>query len=1160
MSDVWPLTGPNDSPPESDLTSDSPRTALLTPPFIDDASLDRLDDNELDPELTRPHRIPRGPGKRFRTERERAHSGTTKGDLLRLLIAEEYESRQTRKVLYTVFDRLDAESRRASEAEKQTSQVFDTIRRLREDLSRTQADAATAKEELKLYQLQLRNAQEEINKAQEVVKTLERQRDDAEDAAARGRAAVRRLNEARLVEQAREEGHKLGFEEGLRRGRHVGYNEGVDNGREEMREHAEQALDRMVQEQGEVQSGERTPPMEEEEEEDLDVEGNADDLVNRPPTDGTPDILRMSSSIPSSLQSNGPTPGPSPRSVHHIRPPPSPSTRTQSLSELSPASSEYPPMRPPSQSSYVPPRPPSQPQYPVRPPSSGSHHRRSHSHQQQPQSWPEPPVRPPSAPISVQNVPHSVHHPQTYIPPDGYIPTKDESGISLPPPHEFYMGVPSAPSSATSTVPPAPPPAVPPPGIPSVPSDGSDLAPLRDPAYDPPYPPFEIPNPRGRASPDLDSQSSAHRSQTSSISQLDLVGLPGATPVMGPARRRERELRDRDPNRMRGLSVIHEDAGSQRSSSMGSVPMVAGEIPVTPGASGSRRTRKESYGSSARGSPRRGGGEEDSDTMSIYEMRDRQAKQRLADELRYSDPSKVEEWRRSGSSRSRTQSVGSSARHRPSHVTVPTPLSPPQQAPAPPTEYVNPRHRRVQSLAATSQPQPPPPPQPQPQSQTSPSHLRPPSQSGQQRPDPGRRLSSDSSVPGITIQPPSNPPSDAPSRRSNRPAPQPQAHLLSPDQAPTPLPPDSGSGQNLTERYQPKHPSPLVPAAPNSPSAPPTRLDGPPVIPRPPSQNQHYQPINPYQRPSQSQEHGQAPFQPAPPSPYNIYGAPPLSNAPDFSQFPSGFQPTGPTQPSPGPTAAPSLPPSAPEPPLDPRTIQVGSSSMRPPSRGFVPRPPSTPALPVPPPGGSAYVPYRGGGGEGGPPPVIPGQQMRSKTPASAAGAGASGLYAEAPLPPGVAYPSSPISRPPTLGSLGGESAAGGPSSANAGMTPAAFGRPQSLRTSVTGASIPETVVADGGREGKKGKKKSKKNKARVQEEEAPQTRPTSSYSHGLERKPSYSKFDPKMYNDPAFLSSNESLVDPHTVANTSVNAAGRGAAGAPKSPYNFYANLPGGR
>ena len=82
--------------------------------------------------------------------------------------------------------------------------------------------------------VRLENAQSEIRKAQSVLEEVERRPDDAEASATRARDAARQLNEARLVEQAMEEGRRLGFEEGIRRGKELGYEEGKQQDEEEL--------------------------------------------------------------------------------------------------------------------------------------------------------------------------------------------------------------------------------------------------------------------------------------------------------------------------------------------------------------------------------------------------------------------------------------------------------------------------------------------------------------------------------------------------------------------------------------------------------------------------------------------------------------------------------------------------------------------------------------------------------------------------------------------------------------------------------------------------------------------------------------------------------------------------------------------------------------
>ena len=87
-------------------------------------------------------------------------------------------------------------------------------------------DASRAREELAMYKLQLDTAQKEILRAQDILRALEAQRDEAEASAARARTTARTLNERHLVRAAREEGRRVGFEEGIRRARHVNFDDG----------------------------------------------------------------------------------------------------------------------------------------------------------------------------------------------------------------------------------------------------------------------------------------------------------------------------------------------------------------------------------------------------------------------------------------------------------------------------------------------------------------------------------------------------------------------------------------------------------------------------------------------------------------------------------------------------------------------------------------------------------------------------------------------------------------------------------------------------------------------------------------------------------------------------------------------------------------------
>ena len=74
--------------------------------------------------------------------------------------------------------------------------------------------------------MQLENAQREIFRAQEIINQVAKEKQDAEEEAAKARTKARKLQEEKLVMMAREEGRRQGYEDGLSRGRRIGFEEG----------------------------------------------------------------------------------------------------------------------------------------------------------------------------------------------------------------------------------------------------------------------------------------------------------------------------------------------------------------------------------------------------------------------------------------------------------------------------------------------------------------------------------------------------------------------------------------------------------------------------------------------------------------------------------------------------------------------------------------------------------------------------------------------------------------------------------------------------------------------------------------------------------------------------------------------------------------------
>lgn len=508
--------------PDSPEESPSPRTDLLS---------------QYDGAVDRPRRnsTPRGPNERFRRERERIHSGTSKRDLVKALISEEYESKQTRRVLYKAYDQFQHETKRATEAEGRALEAAQRYRSLNESKILAQHEAVRLKEELRLYKLQLENAQSEIHKAQNILRAVEEQRDDAEESAARSRDTARKLNEARLIEQAREEGRRLGFEEGIRRARDIGFDEGMGLGYDENRANTRRIAPRPI---------------------DM-----ADDATT---LDEDYDRVPTSSDTP-----------PTPQAIR----PPSPPPKDRATARSRKTSSV-----------------------------SSRHAGPSNLRQEAPTPAPLP-LSPPQRPLSVHNQTPSPRHPDVQLPPDGWIPTADGSHfISMPPPHELERQ--PEPMSATTDA-----------GSVRSRRQSSEASTggvrTRDFAFD------GAPRDTHDRRNSLDSQGSTNHSKASTaISQLDLISPPHTAA----------------PRRY-NLSAIPEDTSSQASPNVSNRSRSVSEFIPPLAAPDFAAALGRTEGDREMDSPAQ---------LAAARMRDQRINQKMADELRYSDPKEVQEWRRSG--------------------------------------------------------------------------------------------------------------------------------------------------------------------------------------------------------------------------------------------------------------------------------------------------------------------------------------------------------------------------------------------------------------------------------------------------------------------------------------------------------------------------------
>ncbi|KAF8272462.1 hypothetical protein EI94DRAFT_1718097 [Lactarius quietus] len=147
---------------------------------------------------------------------------SSKSRVMSMLLYDERETNDLRRMFLSVTEQLKQESQRADENERRARDAIQRFKAINEARLAAQQDAARAKEELRLYKLQLEYAQQEIFKAQDILDSLEAQRHDAEASAANARSVARKLKEESLVDLAREEGRRIGLQEGIARGRRLG--------------------------------------------------------------------------------------------------------------------------------------------------------------------------------------------------------------------------------------------------------------------------------------------------------------------------------------------------------------------------------------------------------------------------------------------------------------------------------------------------------------------------------------------------------------------------------------------------------------------------------------------------------------------------------------------------------------------------------------------------------------------------------------------------------------------------------------------------------------------------------------------------------------------------------------------------------------------------
>jgi len=135
------------------------------------------------------------------------------------------DTKELRHGLNTAFEKLDQSRQRASHAEKLALEMALRVNQAEEERTNAMRHASTVREELGKYKALLDNAHGEIQRAQQMVEDQEQLRYEAEASAARARDNARQMKQKRLIELAREQGRKMGYNEGIQAGQRIGYHE-----------------------------------------------------------------------------------------------------------------------------------------------------------------------------------------------------------------------------------------------------------------------------------------------------------------------------------------------------------------------------------------------------------------------------------------------------------------------------------------------------------------------------------------------------------------------------------------------------------------------------------------------------------------------------------------------------------------------------------------------------------------------------------------------------------------------------------------------------------------------------------------------------------------------------------------------------------------------
>jgi len=122
--------------------------------------------------------------------------------------------RSMRRLLRETSEKLEAATKRANKAEHYARDARTRTSSLEKHYQASRERNVKTIEELDRYKHELQIAQQQVQIAQDEINSLAVERDRAESDAARARDLARKATEQLKVHQAREDGKKVGFEEG----------------------------------------------------------------------------------------------------------------------------------------------------------------------------------------------------------------------------------------------------------------------------------------------------------------------------------------------------------------------------------------------------------------------------------------------------------------------------------------------------------------------------------------------------------------------------------------------------------------------------------------------------------------------------------------------------------------------------------------------------------------------------------------------------------------------------------------------------------------------------------------------------------------------------------------------------------------------------------